>query len=265
VYPHEIAGFSGGGKYLFPGICGPEFIDASHWVAAVRTNLRTIGLRDTPARELIERACELVPTPVVYLNLVVAEGKLAGLFIGEERAAWERAVELSARLNVRCVPRAFRSVLSIPAAHYDDFWTGAKAFYKLEPIVADGGELIVYAPRMKRISRTHDALLRRIGFHVCPYYLAHRRRYDGIRKAVLAYSSLVKGAGDYRGGRELPRVRLVLASGVSRALCRELNLDWRDPRELDPWEWEGREAEGLGIVREAGEVLYLLEGGGRAG
>jgi hypothetical protein len=118
---------------------------------------------------------------------------------------------------------------------------------------------------MRRISRTHDALLRRIGFHVCPYYLAHMRRYAGIRKAVLAYSSLVKGAGDYRGGRELPRVRVVLASGVSRAVCRELNLDWMDPRKLDPREWEGREAEGRGIVREAGEVLYRLTAEGRAG
>jgi len=263
VYPHEIAGFSGRGKYLFPGICGPDFIDASHWLAALQTNLRTIGRRDTPARALIERACALVPTPVVYLNLVVAEGSLAGLFIGEERGPWERAVELSSRLNIRYVRRPLHSVLSIPSANYDDFWTGAKAFYKLEPIVADGGELIVYAPRMKRISRTHDELLRRIGFHVSQYYLAHRKRYAGIRKAVLAYSSLVKGAGDYRNGRETTRVRVVLAAGIPQGLCRELNLDWRDPRGLDPRDWEGRERDGLGIVREAGEVLYRVGSGGR--
>jgi nickel-dependent lactate racemase len=263
VYPHEIAGFSGMGKYLFPGICGPDFIDASHWLGALQTNLRTIGIRDTPARALIERAARLVPTPVVYLNLVVAAGRLAGLFIGEDRAAWERAVELSSRLNVRYVPRPFHSVLSIPSAHYDDFWTGAKAFYKVEPIVADGGELVVYAPRMKRISRTHDALLRRIGFHVSQYYLAHMEKYRTIRKAVLAYSSVVKGTGDYRGGRESTRVRIVLAAGVPEGLCRELNLDWRDSREVDPGEWEGREREGFGIVRDAGEVLYRVGPAGR--
>jgi nickel-dependent lactate racemase len=263
VYPHEIAGFSGRGKYLFPGICGPDFIDASHWLAALRSNLSTIGVRDTPARALIERACALVPTPVTYLNLVVAEGRLAGLFIGEEREPWERAVELSSRLNIRYVPRSYLSVLSIPSAHYEDFWTGAKAFYKLEPIVADGGELIVYAPRMKRISRTHGQLLRRVGFHVSGYYLAHAERYAGIRKAVLAYSSLVKGAGDYRDGRETPRVRVVLAAAVPEGLCRELALDWRDPRELDPREWENREREGRTIVREAGEVLYRVGTEGR--
>jgi len=263
VYPHEIAGFSGMGKYLFPGIGGPEVIDASHWLAALRTNLRTIGIRDTPARALIERAARLVPVPVTYLNLVVADGKLAGLFVGEDRAAWEKAVELSARLYVRYVERPFRSVLSIPSEIYEDFWTGAKAFYKVEPIVADGGELIVYAPRMTRISRTHDALLRRIGFHVSQYYVAHMQKYRDIRKAVLAYSSLVKGSGSYRNGRERTRVRIVLAAGVPQRLCRELNLDWRDPRSLDPREWEGREGEGRGIVREAGEVLYRVRPAGR--
>ena len=258
IYPHEIAGFSGRGKYLFPGICGPDFIDASHWLAALQTNLRTIGVRDTPARALIEQACRLVPTPIVYLNLVVAEGKLAGLFIGEDREPWERAVELSARLNVRYVERPFRSVLSIPSDNYEDFWTGAKAFYKVEPIVADGGELIVYAPKMKRISRTHDAILRGVGFHVSQYFQAHMEKYAKVRKAVLAYSSLVKGAGAYRNGRETARVRIVLAAGVPEGLCRELNLDWRDPRGLDPREWEGREREGIGIVRDAGEVLYRV-------
>jgi nickel-dependent lactate racemase len=198
--------------------------------------------------------------PVVYLNLVVAEGRLAGLFIGEDRAAWEKAVELSSRLNIRYVRRPFRSVLSMPSPIYDDFWTGAKAFYKVEPIVADGGELIVYAPKMTRLSKTHDPLLRRIGFHVSRYYQANMHRFAGIRKAVLAYSSLVKGTGDYRNGQETTRVRIVLSTGIPERLCRELNLDWRDPRELDPRQWEGREEEGIGLVREAGEVLYRVGG-----
>ncbi len=121
----------------------------------------------------------------------------------------------------------------------------------------------MYAPWMKRISRTHDQLLRRVGFHVSSYYLAHAGRYAGIRKAVLAYSSLVKGAGDYRDGRETTRVRVVLAAAVPEGLCREMSLDWRDPRELDPRDWENREQDGRAIVREAGEVLYRVGTEGR--
>src|SRR5436309_5250138 len=31
VFPHEVAGFSGGAKYLFPGIAGPDIINFTHW------------------------------------------------------------------------------------------------------------------------------------------------------------------------------------------------------------------------------------------
>jgi len=262
VYPHEIAGFSGSGKYLFPGVCGPDFIDATHWLGALKTNRLTIGVRDTPVRALIERAVRLVPVPVISINLVVDDGGLQGLFVGADRSAWEQAVEMSARLNVRFVDHAFRSVLSIPSTKYDDFWTGAKAFYKLEPIVADGGELIIYAPHIRRISRTHDHLLRRVGFHVRDYYLSHKDLFSDIRPAVLAYSSLVKGDGSYRDGKEEPRVRVVLASAVPVALCRELNLDAMDPRDVRVEEWENRQAEGRAVIRNAGEVLYRVRPGG---
>ncbi len=265
VYPHEIAGFSGSGKYFFPGIGGPDFIDATHWLGALQTNLETIGIRDTPVRRLIDRAARMIPVPVVYLNLVVDEGELKGLFIGPERSAWEKAVELSSRLNIRYVERPLRSVLSIPSTKYEDFWTGAKAVYKVEPIVADGGELIVYAPQIRRISLTHDRMLRRMGFHLRDYFLAHPDRCNGLRRAVLAYSTLVKGAGVYRDGREEPRVRVVLASGVPQSLCRELNLDSLDPREIRVEEWENRQAEGIALVRNAGEVLYRVGPGPASG
>ena len=45
-----------------------------------------------------------------------------------------------------------RRVLSIVPEMYDDIWTAAKGFYKLEPVVADGGEVILYAPHVTEIS-----------------------------------------------------------------------------------------------------------------
>ncbi|MBN1834369.1 MAG: DUF2088 domain-containing protein [Spirochaetales bacterium] len=259
VFPHEIAGFSGSGKYLFPGICGQEFIDVTHWLGALRTNLQTIGVRETPVRHLIDRATRMVPVPITWLNLVVDEQGLQGLFIGEDRSAWEQAVALSARLNIRYVARRFRRVLSIPSAMYDDLWTGAKAFYKLEPAVADGGEVVIYAPQVKRISITHDPIVDQVGFHVKDYFLAHMDRYRQFSRAVLAYSSLVKGSGEYRQGREEPRVRVTLSSGVPREVCERLNIGYLDPREVSPQQWENRQEEGVAVIHNAGEVLYLPE------
>ena len=45
VFPHEVVGFSGGNKYFFPGIAGPEIINFTHWLGAVITNFKVIGNR----------------------------------------------------------------------------------------------------------------------------------------------------------------------------------------------------------------------------
>lgn len=258
VFPHEIAGFSGSGKYIFPGICGPDFIGATHWLGALQTNMNTIGIRDTAVRRLIDRATEMMPVPITWLNLVVDEHGLQGLFIGEDRAQWEKAVELSARVNIRYVEKAFKRVLSIPSKRYDDFWTGAKSFYKLEPAVADGGELIVYAPQIQRISFTHDEVLHHIGFHLKDYYVANMERYREFNRTALAYSCLVKGSGTYIAGRELPRVQVTLATNVPREVCERMNIGYKDPRDIIPEDWETGTDGGTAVIRNAGEILYRV-------
>ena len=259
VFPHEIAGFSGSNKYLFPGICELGFTDVTHWLGALQTNLETIGVKDTPTRSIIDRAARLVPVPILYCNLVVDEEGLKGLFIGEDAAAWERAVELSSRLNVRYVDRPFKRVLSIASEKYDDFWTGAKAFYKIEPIMEEGGELVVYAPHIREISKTHGKQFEEIGFHVKDYFLANWKNYDRYPRTVLAYSSLVKGAGTYAGGVETPRVRLTLASGVPKGQCERFNIGYADPQGISPSDWERGEPEGTKVIPNAGEVLYKVK------
>jgi lactate racemase len=146
VFPHEVAGFSGGAKYLFPGIAGPNIINFTHWLGALITSMKTIGVKDTPVRRVIERAAEFVERPLLCIALVLQCYDLHGLYIGSCKEAWSQAVDLSARLNIITVDQPFRRVLSMPSEMYDDLWTAAKAMYKTEPAIADGGEVIIYAP-----------------------------------------------------------------------------------------------------------------------
>src|SRR4051812_30980349 len=138
VFPHEVVGFSGGVKYLFPGIAGAEIIDFSHWLGALVTSMRTIGIKDTPIRRVIHRAATFVDRPIFCLALVMKGHDLHGLYIGAHTEAWSAAADLSAQLNIVQVARPFRSVLAMPAPIYDDLWTAAKAMYKTEPAIADG-------------------------------------------------------------------------------------------------------------------------------
>ncbi len=258
VFPHEVAGFSGGYKYFVPGIGGPEILNATHWLGALVTSLRTIGVKDTPVRRVIHRAAEFVSTPVVCLAMVLQGDALHGLYIGEPVEAWSAAADLSAKLNIITVPNPFKRVLSVPSTMYDDLWTAAKAMYKTEPVIADGGEVIIYAPQITEISYTHGKLIDQVGYHVRDYILKQWDRFSDVQGAILAHSTHVKGSGTYEAGFEVPRIRVTLATGIPEGRCRRVNLGYADYRMIDPKEWEHREAEGILVVPHAGEILYRV-------
>ncbi len=259
VYPHEVVGFSGGAKYLFPGIAGAEIIHFTHWLGALATNMKTIGIKDTPPRRVIHRAAEFITRPLLCLAMALKGHDLHGLYIGSYVEAFHAAADLSARLNIITVLHPFQSVLSMPAAIYDDLWTAAKAMYKTEPVVADGGEVIIYAPHITEISYTHGHLIRQVGYHVRDYFLKQWDKFAHIPWAILAHSTHVRGAGTYENGIERPRIQVTLATGIPPEVCRAINLGYRDPATIDPNEWAGREAEGKLLVRRAGEFLYRLQ------
>jgi len=258
VFPHEVVGFSGGAKYFFPGICGQELLNFFHWVGALITIPKIIGCKDTPVRALLEAAADRVPVPTHLLAMVVRGTDLAGLYFGDRREAWSAAADLSAKVHVTTVDRPYTSVLSRAPEMYDELWVAAKCMYKLEPVVADGGELIIYAPHLREISAVHGHLIEEIGYHTLEYFLKQWGRFKDYPWGILAHSTHVRGIGSYDAGVERPRVRVTLASGISEDTCRRVNLGYRDPASIDVADWQGREDEGLLYVPKAGETLYRL-------
>lgn len=258
VFPHEVVGFSGGAKYLFPGIAGADIINFTHWLGARLTSTQTIGTKDTLVRRVIHRAAEFVNRPLLCLALVMQGSTLHGLYTGNHIDAYNRAADLSGRLNVITVECPFKQILSMPSTHYDDLWTAAKAMYKTEAAIADGGEVIIYAPHISEVSYTHGALIDEVGYHVKDYFLKQWERFKDIPGSILAHSTHVKGTGTYDSatGIERPRIEVTLATSIPEERCRKINLGYRDYREINPNAWDGREDEGLLLVRHAGEMLY---------
>jgi lactate racemase len=262
VFPHEVVGFSGGNKYLFPGIAGPDIINFTHWLGALISNYHVIGAGYTRVRAVIDRAARLVDRPLTCLALVVTHAGVAGLYVGPPEAAWESASALSAKTHIIYVDRPFRRVLSVMPSMYDDLWTAAKGMYKLEPAVADGGEVVIYAPHIDEVSYTHGALIDEIGYHCRDYFTGQWERFKGYPGGVLAHSTHVKGLGtfDPATGVESPRIQVTLATGIPPERCRRINLGYRDPATVRIEEWQGREQEGVLVVPRAGEMLYRLKG-----
>jgi nickel-dependent lactate racemase len=261
VFPHEVVGFSGGNKYFFPGIAGPEIINFTHWLGAVITNYKVIGSGYTPVRAVIDRAASFIDRPKACFALVVTHAGLVGMYFGTPEEAWQSAADLSAQTHIVYVDRPFQRVLSIMPEMYDDLWTAAKGMYKMEPAVADGGEVVIYAPHITEVSYTHGKLIDEIGYHCRDYFLKQWDRFKDYPGGVLAHSTHVKGLGTYdpQTGIESPRIRVTLATGIPVERCTLINLGYLDPASVNVDEWKGRETEGILYVPRAGEMLYRVK------
>jgi nickel-dependent lactate racemase len=261
VFPHEVVGFSGGNKYFFPGIAGADIIDFTHWLGALITSYEIIGTKDTPVRRVIDRAASFIPRPRHALCSVVTHDGVAGLFCGTPEEAWSAAADLSAQVHVRYVDRPYRQVLSVMPEMYDEIWVGAKGMYKLEPVVADGGELIIYAPHITEISVVHGALIKQIGYHVRDYFVKQWDQFKHIPWGVLAHSTHLRGVGtfDAERGIERPRIQVTLATGIQEEECRAVNLGYRDPATIDPEDWAASAQPDRLVAPRAGEYLYRLK------
>lgn len=258
VFPHEVVGFSGGNKYFFPGIAGSDIIDFTHWLGALITSYHTIGVKDTPMRRVINRAAAMIPVSRHALCSVVTHEGVKGAFFGTPEEAFSAAADLSAQIHVHWVSEPYRQVLSVLPTMYDEIWVGAKGMYKMEPAIADGGEVIIYAPHIYEFSQVHGKVIRAIGYHVRDYFVKQWDRFKQYPWGVLAHSTHLRGIGTYDNGVEQPRIQVTLATGISEAECRGVNLGYRDPAVIHPEEWAGRESEGVLMVPRAGEYLYRI-------
>jgi nickel-dependent lactate racemase len=259
VLPHEVVGISGGNKYFFPGVAGQEIIDVSHWIGALITSAEIIGTTAvTPVRALINEGAALVPAEKLAFCTVGASGSLDlhSISFGDTIASWASAAQVCAATHVHYLDEPVHRVVSIIPAMYEDIWTGAKGFYKLEPAVADGGEVILYAPHITEISTSHPEI-NEIGYHCRDYFVKQWDRFKHIHWGTLAHSTHLGGAGTYDAetGEERMRVAVTLATRIPEEVCRAANLGYVDPDSID---LAAEAAGGAFVVPDAGEVLFRL-------
>ena len=258
TFPHEVVGFSGGAKYLFPGISGPDVINATHWLGALAGVVGTIGIQDTPVRAMIHAAAARLKTPVTLAALIVQGHDLAGVLVGDLLDTWSAAAGLSSERHIHWSSRPYQRVLSCCPPMYDELWTAGKCMYKMEPVVAKGGEVIIYAPHLDVVSHAHGKYIYQVGYHILPYFLSDWDRFKDVPLGVLAHSTHVRGSGVMANGVEKANVKVTLASKISAADCARLNLGYCDPASIHPEEWQNREEEGVLYVPRAGEMLYKV-------
>jgi nickel-dependent lactate racemase len=263
--PHEVAGFAGGAKYLFPGVAGPELTHATHWLGALAGIEKTIGRIETPTRDLIEAAADYVAAPITCFTSVVTRNesdrlRTHALFAGDFRASLRAAAEVSQQVHIKFTGRKYRRVVALLDPHYDDLWVGGKASYKLGGIIEDAGELIIYAPKLRCLSDTHGEMIERYGYAVIERVqeLVAGSSELASNLCVAAHLAHVSFAPrSTESGEIVPRYRITLASQIDEATCRRVNLGFLDYSQFRLEDYDG-DPDTL-IVAQAGRDLYLPE------
>jgi len=205
-----------------------------------------------------------VPAQVISLNTVVTrsqEGELLtyALYAGDVREAFRRAAAISSQVHIRYTNRKYKRVVALLDPHYDELWVGGKASYKLGAIIEDGGELIIYAPHLTRISETHGALIEKYGY--AP--LESVRDMLGVSQelrenlCIAAHLAHVAYAGRLdESGKVVTRYRITMATGIDEDRCKRVNLSYLDHRNL-PWDQLKEDPDTL-FVENAGRDLYQV-------
>jgi len=210
VVPHEVIGMANHAKNIFVGVGGSEGIHKSHFLGAVYGLERIMGRADTPVRAVLDYAARefAASLPIVYVLTVVGPDEsgasvLRGLFIGDGRECFERAAELSARVNFTVVDRPIRkAVVYLDPEEFRSTWLGNKAIYRTRMAMADGGRLIILGPGVKEFGEDGDidALIRSYGYRGTPDTLAAVERHADLASNLSAAAHLIHGSSEGRFG-----------------------------------------------------------------
>jgi len=207
VVPHEVVGMANYSKNLFVGCGGQEMIDGSHMLGAFYGMERIMGRDFSPVRKVLDyaEAHFIQDLPILYvLTVTTTHGgstNLNGLYIGRERALFEKAVALSQEVNFIRVERPLRKcVVYLDPREFRSCWLGNKAVYRTRMAMADGGELVVLAPGVETFGEDpeNDRVIRRYGYCGRTKILELCKTEPELASHLSAAAHLIHGSSDGR-------------------------------------------------------------------
>lgn len=208
VVPHEVIGMANFNKNIFIGTGGSESINKSHYLGAVFGMERIMGRADNPVRKVLNYASLhfAASLPIVYVQTVIGrdeQGNLAvkGLFIGNDSDCFDKAVELSLKVNLELLEKPLKKVVVyLDPAEYKSTWLANKSIYRTRMAIADEGELIILAPGLKEFGEDKeiDRLIRKYGYLTTPEILELVKNNLELRENLSAAAHLIHGSHENR-------------------------------------------------------------------
>ena len=169
----KFFGFANHNKNYFIGLGGKDTICASHMMAACCGIENNLGNLLTPLRRCYNKAEDdfLGFLPDCYFHVTMAydaEGVLGhtGVYFGDDLDVYLEAAKASREENITIVPPLKKVVAVMQGDEFHSTWVANKAVYRTRMAMADGGELLIIAPGLRRFGEQPDvdALIRKYGY-----------------------------------------------------------------------------------------------------
>lgn len=261
VVPHEVVGMANHSKNIFIGTGGAEAINKSHFLGAAYGMERMMGRADTPVRKVLDYAVEhfLQDIPVVYVQTVVGRGcdgrlKTRGLYVGDGRECFEKAAELSLKVNFEMLEKEPRKiVVYLDPAEFKSTWLGNKAIYRTRMAIADGGELIILAPGVKEFGEDKeiDRLIRKYGYVGTPRVLELVRDNVDLSGNLSAAAHLIHGSSEGRF------TITYCTGGLTKEEVESVNFNYSDLLEMIAKYDSSVLSEGYNIMPDGEEIFFI--------
>jgi nickel-dependent lactate racemase len=232
VVPHEVLGFANHNKNYFIGLGGKELICAAHMAAACCGIENNLGNLLTPVRQAFNQAEEqfLGRLPDFYIQVVLArdkDGQLVhtGIHVGDDLETYLAAARQAREQNITILDEPLKKVVCVMQG--DEFfstWVANKAVYRTRMALADGGELVIIAPGLKRFGEQPDvdALIRKYGYRGTPRVMELYRQNADMQDLAHATAHLLHGSSE-------GRFQITYAPGhLSRAEIEQVNFQYAD-------------------------------------
>jgi nickel-dependent lactate racemase len=260
VVPHEVIGMANYNKNIFVGTGGKEGINKSHFLGAAYGMERIMGRADNPVRQVLNYASRNFTShlPIVYIHTVVARSvtgtlNVKGLFIGNDIECFDKAAELSLKVNFELLSKPLKKVVVyLDPSEFKSTWLGNKSIYRTRMAIANDGELIVLAPGLKEFGedREIDRLIRKYGYLTSPEILDLVKNNAELRENLSAAAHLIHGSHENR-------FTVTYCPGkLTRQEIESVNFRYGDPEEMFKKYNPEKLQDGMNIVD--GEEIFFI-------
>lgn len=254
IMPHAVAGFSGGGKIIVPGVCGEKTAGAMHWFMAGVPTAQIYGQAENPVRQAIDEVAESAGLRFICDVVMNNEGEIVALVSGHPVAAHRAGCRISRAVHgVRLPGQA--DIVIIDSYRTDiDYWQAIKAMTPADLVVKNGGVVIHVASCPEGVAQHHPEVLQ-YGYQSVKRTL-EMEAAGAINKSVAmhmlqASRVIVDRASGY-----------LVSPNISREDTLRLNFRWAATAQVALDEALARlgPQATIAVLRQAGDLLPLLPG-----